>query len=217
MQYCYHVLPITVSAAVDMAVLSPCFTYHSACCCRPGSIVAKFYLSQGLLLWTWQYCYHVLPITVSAAVNMAVLLPSCIYHKVCCCILGSIVTLFCLSQWLLLYVWQYCYHVFLWQCLLLLTWQYCYHVVLYVWQYCYHVFLWQCQLLLTWQYCYHVFSITVSAAVLLAVLLPCFPVTVSAAVDLAILFPCFFFYHSVCCCTLGSIVAMFYLWQYLLL
>ena len=102
-----------MSAAVDMAVLLPCFTYHSVCCCRSGSIVAKFYLSQGLLLYTWQYCYLVLPITVAAAVC-------------------------------------------------------------------------------------------------LAVLLPCFTMTVSAAVDLAALLPCFF-YHSVCCGTLGSIVAMFYL------
>ena len=118
-QYCCHVLPITVYDAVclavllpflpitvfvsvDFAVLFPCFTYHSVSCCRLGSIFAMFLLSQCLLLWTCQYCYHVLSVTVSAAVDLAVLLPCFTYHSVCCCRTGSVVTLFYLSQCLLL-------------------------------------------------------------------------------------------------------------------
>ena len=109
-QYCCHVLPITMSAAVDLAVLLLSFTYHSVCCCRLCSIVTMFYLSQSLLLQTWQYCCHVLPITVSAAVDMAVSLRCFTYHSVCCCRPGSIVSnvtmfyqLHCMLQ-----TWQYC-------------------------------------------------------------------------------------------------------------
>ena len=83
-----------------MVVSLPCVTSHSVCCCRPGSIVAKFYLIQGLLLYTWQHCCLVLPITMSVAEDLAVLLP--------CAFSSSSSSL---SQCLLLYTLQYCCHV----------------------------------------------------------------------------------------------------------
>ena len=52
-----------MSVAEDLAVLLPCAFSSSSSS-----------LSQCLLLYTLQYCYHVLPIIVSVAVDLAVLL-----------------------------------------------------------------------------------------------------------------------------------------------
>ena len=111
LQYCYLVLSITVASAVCLAVLLPCFPVTVSAAVDLAILFPFFFLSQCLLLHSWQYCCHVLPVTVFVAVNFAVLLPCFTYHSVCCCGPFSIVTMFYLSQHLLLQAWQYCCHV----------------------------------------------------------------------------------------------------------